>query len=78
MKDILCGLLITLAIFILVNVFGEVEETPKRKQGLVQQPTLIEIPQESVDIEVGEDTEEIILSPQTGGFWVEILAPKIR
>jgi hypothetical protein len=29
MKDILCGLLITLAIFILVNVFGEVEETPK-------------------------------------------------
>jgi hypothetical protein len=61
----------------LANVFGgEVEETPKRKQGLVQQPTLIEIPQESVDIEVGEEPE--ILAPQTGGFWVEVLAPKIR
>jgi hypothetical protein len=55
----------------MVNIFGEVEETPKRKQGLVQQPTLIEIPQESVNIEVGENTE--ILAPQTGGFWVEIL-----
>lgn len=69
MKDILTGLLITLAIFILVNVFGgEVEETPKRKQGLVQQPTLIEIPQESVNIEVGDNPEEITLAPQTGYF----------
>jgi hypothetical protein len=72
MKDFLISTLILLAIFILANVFGgEVEETPKRKQGLVQQPTLIEIPQESVNIEVGEEPEEIILAPQTGGFWVE-------
>jgi hypothetical protein len=40
---------------------------------LVQTPTLVEIPQESVNIEVGEEPEEIILAPQTGGFWVEIL-----
>lgn len=66
MKDFLISILILLAIFVLVNVCGgKVEQPPKRKQGLVQQPTLIEIPQESVDIEVGDNPEEIILAPQT-------------
>lgn len=66
MKDFLISILILLVLFTYGWFFGEVEEEPQRKQGLVQQPTLVEIqPEESVNTEVGEDTEEIILAPQT-------------
>lgn len=71
MKDLLIGILITIILFIIGSIFGgEVEETPKRKQGSVQVPTLVEInPKEGTDIKIGETPE--VLSPKTGGFWVE-------
>jgi hypothetical protein len=43
------------------------QEEPKQKQGLVQPPTLVEIPKENA--EVGDNTKEIILSPQTSTRW---------
>ena len=80
MKDLLIGILITIVLSIVVSIFGEVEEPPKQKQGNVQVPTLVEIyPDQSdntdIDIVVDENTKtkSPILSPQTGGFWVEIL-----
>lgn len=78
MKDLLIGVLLTIVLSVVVSIFGEVEEPPKRKQGNVQVPTLVEIyPDQSdntdVDIVLDETTESPILSPQTGGFWVEIL-----
>lgn len=78
MKDILIGILITIALSVVVSIFGEVKEEPKRKQGSVQVSTLVEIkPDQSdntdVDIVLDENTKSPILSPQTGGFWVEIL-----
>lgn len=79
MKDLLIGILITITLSIVVSIFGEVEEPLKRK-GNVQMPTLVEIyPDQSdntdVDIVLDENTETKIpiLSPQTGGFWVEVL-----
>ena len=80
MKDLLIGIFITITLSVMVSIFGEVEEPPKRKQGNVQVPTLVEInPDQSdntdVDIVLDENTKtkSPILSPQTGGFWVEIL-----
>ena len=80
MKDILIGVLLTIILSVVVSIFGEVEEPPKRKQGNVQVPTLVEIyPDQSdntdIDIVLDENTKTKtpILSPQTGGFWVEIL-----
>lgn len=77
MKDILIGILLTIVLSVVVSIFGEVEELPKRK-GNVQVPTLVEIyPDQSdnadVDIVLDKNTKTPILSPQTGGFWVEIL-----
>lgn len=73
MKDLLIGILITIILFIIGSIFGgEVQEEPKRKQGSVQVPTLVEInPEEGTDIKIGENPENEILSPKTGGFWIE-------
>lgn len=66
MKDLLIGILITIILFIIGSIFGgEVKEEPKRKQGSVQVPTLVEInPEEGTDIKISENSDEI-LSPQT-------------
>lgn len=71
MKDILIGILLTIALSVVVSIFsGEVKEEPKRKQGYIQVPTLVEInSKEGTDIKIGETPE--VLSPKTGGFWVE-------
>ena len=71
MKDILIGVLITIALSVVVSIFGgEVKEEPQQKQGNVQVPTLVEInSKEGTDIKIGETPE--MLSPKTGGFWVE-------
>ena len=69
MKDLLIGIFITITLSVMVSIFGEVEEPPKRKQGNVQVPTLVEINPENTEVDT--DTETVKLSPQTGGFWVE-------
>lgn len=70
MKDLLIGILITITLSVVVSIFGEVKEEPKRKQGNIQVPTLVEInSKEGADIKIGETPE--VLSPKTGGFWVE-------
>lgn len=63
MKDILIGILLTIALSVVVSIFGEVEEPPKQKQGNVQVPTLVEIYPENTEVDT--DTEMVILSPQT-------------
>lgn len=63
MKDLLIGILITIALSVVVSIFGEVKEPPKRKQGNVQVPTLVEIQPENTEVET--ETETVILSPQT-------------
>lgn len=70
MKDLLIGILITITLSVVVSIFGgEVKEEPKSK-GNVQVPTLVEInSKEGTDIKIGETPE--VLSPKTGGFWVE-------
>lgn len=65
MKDLLIGILITIALSVVVSICYGTEELPKRKQGNVQVPTLIPISEESADIKIGEEPKEIILSPQT-------------
>ena len=63
MKDLLIGILITIALSVVVSIFGgEVEEEPKSK-GNVQVPTLVEINPENTEVDT--DTETVILSPQT-------------
>lgn len=63
MKDLLIGILITIALSVVVSIFGEVKEEPKRKQGCIQVPTLVEIYPENTEVDT--DTETVILSPQT-------------
>lgn len=65
MKDILISILLTIALSVVVSICYGTEEPPKRKQGNVQVPTLIPISEESTDIKLGDEPEEIILSPQT-------------
>jgi hypothetical protein len=80
MKDYLSDILAALCTILLLLPclwVSEPEQEPPPQQGLVQTPTLVEIPKESVNTEVGDNTEEIILSPQTGGFFIEILTPRI-
>ena len=63
MKDLLIGILITIALSVVVSIFGKVEEPPKRKQGNVQVPTLVEIYPENTEVDT--ETEMVKLSPQT-------------
>lgn len=79
MKDILIDFLNNALIVLLVIgvvlfflSFSNIEEEqPKRKQGNVQVPTLVEIYPENTEVdtdentEVDTDTETVILSPQT-------------
>lgn len=70
MKDFLIGILLTITLSVVVSICYGMEEPPKRKQGNVQVPTLVEInSKEGTDIKIGETPE--VLSPKTGGFWVE-------
>lgn len=63
MKDVLISIVITFVLIVVVSVFGEVEEPPKRKQGNVQVPTLVEINPENTEVDTETETEK--LSPQT-------------
>ena len=63
MKDILIGILITIALSVVVSICYGTEEPPKRKQGNVQVPTLVEINPDNTEVDT--DTEMVILSPQT-------------
>ena len=66
MKDLLISILITIALSVVVSICYGTEEPPKRKQGLVQVPTLVEIYPENTEVDT--ETETVILSPQTGYF----------
>lgn len=63
MKDFLISIILLLVATVLVSIYGAVEEEPKRKQGNVQVPTLVEINPENTEVDT--DTETVILSPQT-------------
>lgn len=70
MKDFLISIIMLLVLTVIFSVFGSETEEIKQKQGYVQVPTLVEInSKEGTDIKIDETPE--VLSPKTGGFWVE-------